>query len=185
MHRPPLFCSSPRACYGSPTCAFCMHAGSVPGASGHAPGDTPAVQHDPAEESASECDDDDDDGQPPLVENSDSESEEEEEAEVDSSDEEAERLEKERFAFGTKFVKTSKDNSQPVKSLEWTLVDHTKLPVNCERERAPGANGTKYPARLLNQKGAIDSIYKHWKHFCPPTWLGKFVKSANTLGYFV
>ena len=116
------------------------------------------------------------------MENSDSESEEEEEAEVDSSDEEAERLEKERFAFGTKFVKTSKDNSQPVKSLEWTLVDHTKLPVNCERERVPGANGTKYPAQLLNQKGAVDSIYKHWKHFCPPTWLGKFVRSANTSG---
>ena len=138
-----------------------MHADSVPGAPGHAPGhapkDTPAVQPDPAEESpSSEGDDDDDEYDPAtLVDHSDSEEEEEEE-EVDSSDEEAERLEQERVAFGTKFVKTTKDNSQPVKSLEWTLVDHKNLPESCEREKVPGANGTKYPAQLLNQKGTVD-----------------------------
>ena len=64
-----------------------MHADSVPGAPGHAPEDTPAVQHDPAEESPSEGDDDDDEYDPAtLVDHSESEEEEEEAAQVDSSD---------------------------------------------------------------------------------------------------
>ena len=92
-----------------------------------------------------------------------------------------ERLEEEREAFGTKFIKTSKDKTQPVSSLEWELVDSSKFPKNCEREKVAGSNGTKYPAMLLNQKNSCDSIYKMWKHFLPPSWLGKFVKSVNTV----
>ena len=45
----------------------------------------------------------------------------------DSSDEGTERLESERTKFGAKVVCTTKDKFQPVKSLEWTLADPSKL----------------------------------------------------------
>ena len=61
----------------------------------------------------------------------------------DSSDEETERLESERTKYGAKVVCTTKDKFQPVKSIEWTLADPSKL-TDDVREEYPGTFGTKY-----------------------------------------
>ena len=100
--------------------------------------------------------------------------------EVDSSDEERERLETERLNFGQVFTKTSADRKQPVSKLLWTLVDHEKLPTTCERAKVDGHLGTEYGAVLLNTKEPVDDIYAMWKHLLPPTWIKKFMETANT-----
>jgi len=61
----------------------------------------------------------------------------------DSSDEETERPESERTKYGAKVVCTTKDKFQPVKSIEWTLADPSKL-TDDVREEYPGTFGTKY-----------------------------------------
>ena len=99
----------------------------------------------------------------------------------DSSDEETERLESERTKFGAKVVCTTKDKFQPVKSLEWTLADPSKL-TDDVREEYPGSYGTKYPAVLLNHKQSLGKqldVYELWKHMLPSQWLQSFVDTAN------
>ena len=130
-----------------------MHAGSVPW---YAFGQAPEVtQRDPAEESPSpetspapstspsSSDHDSDHDSDPV--------EEDEDDNKDSSEEEEEQLAAARVAFGTKYKKTSKDKTQPVKELIWTLVDHEKLPTECARQKVGGHLGTEYPAMLINQ----------------------------------
>ena len=102
------------------------------------------------------------------------------EAVNDSSDEETERLAEERIAYGTKVVVATKDKHQPVRSLEWTLTDPSKLTEDV-RDEYPGTFGAKYPAALLNVKEPSRklSVYELWKHMLPETWLARYVETAN------
>ena len=103
------------------------------------------------------------------------------EEELDSSDEETERLASERTKYGAKVVCTTKDKFQPVKSLEWTLADPSKL-TDDAREEYPGSFGTKYAAVLLNYKQSLGKqldVYELWKHMLPSQWLQRFVDTAN------
>ena len=162
-----------------------MHAGSVPWyASGQAP---EVTQRDPAEESPSpetspapstspsSSDHDSDHDSDPV--------EEDEDDNKDSSEEEEEQLAAARVAFGTKYKKTSKDKTQPVKELIWTLVDHEKLPTECARQKVGGHLGTEYPAMLINQSpgSQADDLYTVWKHLIPPEWIPKLTSTANRL----
>ena len=103
------------------------------------------------------------------------------EREPDSSDEEAEQLEAERADFGKLYTITTKDPKQPVQKVVWKLTDPKALGEDV-REEYPGTYGTDYPAVLLNFKPTslepID-VYALWKHLTPPTWLQKYVDTAN------
>ena len=57
----------------------------------------------------------------------------------DSSDEEQAQLEKDRKAFGTIFTKTTKDPKQPLKKVDWVLVDPLKVDEDV-RASVPGAS---------------------------------------------
>ena len=108
-----------------------------------------------------------------------------EDGDEDSSDEEAEALGVERMAYGTQFVRTSKDKMQPVPSVTWTLMDPTKMPKTCVRESVEGRLGTKYAAELINIPSGmeIDSLRKMWVHLQPKEWLTKLVQTANSTLY--
>ena len=103
------------------------------------------------------------------------------EPEFDSSDEEAEELEAARSNFGKEYPVTTKDPKQPVKKVVWTLTDPKALGEDV-REEYPGTFGSEYPAVLLNFKSSPlkpFDVYGAWKHLLPPTWLQKFVDTAN------
>ena len=103
------------------------------------------------------------------------------EPEFDSSDEEAEELEAARSNFGKEYPVTTKDPKQPVKKVVWTLTDPKALGEDV-REEYPGTFGSEYPAVLLNFKSSSlkpFDVYGAWKHLLPPTWLQKFVDTAN------
>ena len=100
----------------------------------------------------------------------------------DSSDEETERLESERTKYGAKVVCTTKDKFQPVKSIEWTLADPSKL-TDDVREEYPGTFGTKNEAVLLGHMQSLGKqldVYQLWKHMRPPEWMKRFADTANT-----
>ena len=103
------------------------------------------------------------------------------EQELDSSDEETERLASERTNYGAKVVCKSKDKYQPVKQLEWTLTDPSKITEDA-REEYPGSYGTKYEAVLLNNMQPVGKqldVYQLWKHMLPPEWMKRFADTAN------
>ena len=99
--------------------------------------------------------------------------------EPDSSDEEAEALAAERVEYGTKYTKRSADKTQPAKTVEWTLIDHTKVKVDERHSAVHGNYGTDYGAVLLNTNGAVDTVYKFWKHFTPTEWVPRLSATAN------
>ena len=103
----------------------------------------------------------------------------------DSSDEEAQALADERMDYGAKYTKTTKDKTQPVPSVTWTLEDPAKMPKTCRRERVPGHLGTKYGAELINipPNTSIDSLRKLANHLRPKEWLPKLVSTANSTLY--
>ena len=99
---------------------------------------------------------------------------------ADSSEEEQDALEAERLDFGTIYTKTTQDKTQPVKTLDWKLVDPKTLDKSCVRSKVDGAMGTEYGAQLLNLGGkSITTIHGMWKHLIPPMWITKFVSTAN------
>ena len=101
--------------------------------------------------------------------------------ERDSSDEEEEALEVERTAFGTTFTKTTKDRSQPVPSLTWTLVDAKNIKEDI-RKQAPGVHGTEFCAQLLNLNGITQQDidpYGAFKHMTPEDWIPRMAARAN------
>jgi hypothetical protein len=98
---------------------------------------------------------------------------------MDSSDEEEAALGEARINFGATFTRKSTDKKQPVNSLTWELVDYRKLPRTCVREKVEGNMGTEYPAQILNVKEELNSMFKIFMHFCPPTWIKAFVDTAN------
>ena len=99
--------------------------------------------------------------------------------EPDSSDDEAEALAAERVDYGTKYTKRSADKTQPAKTVEWMLIDHSKVKVDERHGASHGIYGTDYGAVLLNTNGDIDTVYKMWKHFVPTEWLPRLAATAN------
>ena len=97
----------------------------------------------------------------------------------DSSDEELAQTAAMRKDYAKVYTKTTKDKKQPAKTLDWSVIDHTKIKVDARNE-VEGNFGTDYPALLLNEKEPADSVYKMWKHLTPKEWLAKLAKTANT-----
>ena len=92
-----------------------------------------------------------------------------EEGDGDSSGEEQEELAEEREEWGKQFTRTTKDKTQPVPSVTWTLEDPEKMPKSCIREAVQGRMGTKYPAEIINipPGTSIDSLRTMANHLRP------------------
>ena len=108
-----------------------------------------------------------------------------EEGDCNSSDEEQEALAEEREEWGKQFTRTTKDNTQPVPSVTWTLADPEKMPKSCSREAMQGRMGTKYPAEIINipPGTSIDSLRMMANHLRPKEWLPRLVRTANKTLY--
>ena len=106
-------------------------------------------------------------------------------ADGDSSDEEQEALAEEREEWGKQFTRTTKDKTQPVPSLTWTLEDPEKMPKSCIREEVHGRMGTKYPAEIINipPGTSIDSLRMMANHLRPKEWMPRLVRTANKTLY--
>lgn len=100
---------------------------------------------------------------------------------VDSSDEEEEQLAMDRVDYSKVYTKYTRDNTQPVNTIDWKVVNHLAIKEDL-RERVPGVKGTKYPALLLNLKDSspeMMEIYDYYKHLLPPSWLSRMAVIAN------
>lgn len=109
------------------------------------------------------------------------------EAEGDSSDDEEAQLAGERLKFGTKYVKTSKDNTQPAKTVTWELIDSSTVKVDTRStfdavgNNTSGLFNTEYGAQLINYPPDMrpSTIYEIWCHLRPPTWMQMLSDTAN------